>query len=111
MSGELLEEPIEVVLRHEQDVRAGMITFDGRVVEFFGFRETDSSRVHARQIAEVELSFKGGMLSTPALTLHGRFGSLGYTQAIDPREEEKPQLEKLAAAIERAAARYPEENK
>jgi hypothetical protein len=111
MSGELLSEPIEVVLQHEQDVRAGMVTFDGRIVEFFGFRETDSARVHIRQIERVDLNLKGGMLSTPTLTLHGRFGSLGYTQAIDPREEEKPQLEELAAAIEKAASRYPEEVK
>jgi hypothetical protein len=106
---ELLDKPIEIVLQHEQDVRAGMITFDGRIVEFFGFRETGSTRVHARQIARVELSLKSGMLSTPSLSLHGRFGSLGYSQAIDPREEEKPQLEKLAAAIEKVASRYPEE--
>jgi hypothetical protein len=109
MRSDLLREPIEVILQHDQDVRAGMISFDGRIVEFFGFREADSARVHVRQVERVDLDLKGGMLSTPTLTLHGRLGSLGYTQAIDPREEEEPQLEKLAAAIEKAASRYPEE--
>jgi hypothetical protein len=50
------------------------------------------------------------MLSTPTLTLHGRAGSIGFSQAIEPADEEGPQLEKLVAAIEKAVSRYPEED-
>ena len=103
-----MSEPIEVIVEAKADSQSGMITFDGTIVEFFGFRKVESTRVHVRQVKDVEVSFESGLLSTPMFSITGRHGSLGCTQGIEPKEEIKPELENLAEAIRKAASRYPE---
>ncbi|MBK5110408.1 MAG: hypothetical protein JJE10_03470 [Thermoleophilia bacterium] len=105
MSGET----IEVVIPHKHPASAGMFTFDGKVVEVFGFGTNNSVRLHVRQIGEVELNFEAGVFSAPCLRFGGRAGSTGWTQVIDPREEDRPKLQEFAAAVEAAASDNPEE--
>ena len=95
-------ETIEVVLQHEHPPSAGMLTFDGAVVEIFGFGLDRSVRLHIRQIAEVELNEEGGVFAAPCLRFEGRLGSDGWTQVIDPAETDWAPLERFAAAVEAA---------
>ena len=104
-----MSETIEVLIEAEDDLQSCLVTFDGSVVEFFGYRQIQSTRVHVRQITEVEVTYKSGLLSTPMINLKARFGSLGYTQPIAPKNEAvKPEIEKLAEAIREAVSRNPE---
>jgi len=97
---------IEVRLEHDQPTLDGLLTFDGEVVEVFGFNDVHSVRLPARLIEGAVLSLKKGLLSQPNITFPGRGGCMGYTQAIDPPDEVKPALEDFASAVSRAASRH-----
>lgn len=101
-------ETIELILQHEHPASAGMLIFDGSVVEVFGFGLDRSVRLHVRQIAKVELNEEDGVFSAPSLRFEGRLGSTGWTQVIDPAESDKPKLEQFAAAVEAAVSDSPE---
>ena len=92
---------IEVRLENSQPSLDGLLTFDGEVVEVFGFNDVRSVRLPARLIEGAE-----GLLSQPKVTFPGRNGCMGYTQAIDPSDELKPALEEFASAVTRAASRF-----
>ncbi|HTU15474.1 MAG TPA: hypothetical protein VMF31_09765 [Solirubrobacterales bacterium] len=100
-----MSEWIEV--RHEHKVPAmnGLFTFDGRVVEVFGFNDVHSVRLPVSLIEGAELSFDKGLISQPSITFRGRGGGQGYTKAIDPPDELKPELESFAAAVTAAAVK------
>ncbi len=97
---------IEVRLENSQPSLDGLLTFDGEVVEVFGFNDVRSVRLPARLIEGAEVSFDKGLLSQPKVTFPGRNGCMGYTQAIDPSDELKPALEEFASAVTRAASRF-----
>lgn len=89
----------ELRLRHAQPPMDGLITFDGKVVEIFGFNDVHSIRMPVDLLTEVTVSFKSGLLSQPALTFKGGKGTLGYNRAIEPPEEQQPEIENFVAAV------------
>jgi hypothetical protein len=101
-----MSEWLEVRLESDQPTLDGLLTFDGEVVEVFGFNDVHSVRLPARLIEGASVSFKKGMLSQPSITFPGRNGCMGYNQAIDPSDEIKPALEDFAATVNRAASRH-----
>lgn len=101
-----MSEVVEVRLESSQPALDGLLTFDGEVVEVFGFNDVHSVRLPARLIEGAKVSFEKGLLSQPNITFPGRGGCMGYTQAIDPPDELKPAVEEFAAAVTRAAARH-----
>lgn len=100
-----MSEWIEV--RHEHKVPAmdGLFTFDGKVVEVFGFNDVHSVRLPVALIEGAEVSFDKGLIAQPSITFKGRNGGMGYTKAIDPPDMLKPELESFAAAVSAAAAK------
>lgn len=101
-----MSEWIEVRLEHDQPSLDGLFTFDGEVVEVFGFNDVRSVRLPARLIEGASVSFKKGMLSQPTITFPGRNGCMGYVQAIDPPDEVKPALDDFVTTVTRAASRH-----
>ncbi len=93
---------IELRLEHEQPGMNGLLTFDGKVVEAFGFNDVRSVRMPVRLLDEVTVSFKSGMLSQPAITFKGRDGAPGYNRAIEPSVEQQPEIESFVAAVNAA---------
>lgn len=93
---------IEVRLEHKQATMDGLLTFDGEVVEIFGFNDVRSVRMPVRLIEEVTVSFKDGFIAQPSVTFQGRRGGMGYVQAIEPPPEMQPELEHFAAAVNKA---------
>ncbi|MBN8866204.1 MAG: hypothetical protein J0H98_01500 [Solirubrobacterales bacterium] len=91
--------PIELRLEHEQPAMDGLITFDGRVVEAFGFNDVHSVRMPVGLLGEVTVSFKSGLMSQPAITFKGRNGALGYNRAIEPPDQQQPEIENFVAAV------------
>jgi len=103
-----MTERIDVVLNNKEEHLSGVISFDGHVIEIFGFQNKEPERIHIRQVNSVELSFKSGMLSMPMLRILPHLGSWGLTQGFEPDANERMELEKLAAAIEAAASKNPD---
>jgi hypothetical protein len=75
----------------------GLVTFDGRVLEFFGFGEQGSRRFHVSQIQRIELG--GSMLS-----LDVGPGGVGMKLAIRLDDAERAQLGELVDEVRRATA-------
>jgi hypothetical protein len=92
----------ELRLEHEQPAMDGLITFDGQVVEAFGFNDVHSVRMPVGLLHEVKVSFKSGLLAQPAITFVGRKGALGYNRAIEPPDLQQPEIESFVAAINAA---------
>ncbi len=98
---------VEVVIRHKNANMAGVLSFDGRVLEAFGFTRESPVRFHVRLIESAELVMGRPM---PHLKVVGRSGGiLGFVQMFDPSPSEQAELEVLAAALTEAAAGYEEE--
>ena len=94
-----MSEVIEVLLPHEQEQWHGVVRFDGTIVEFLGFNEVRSVRIHIHEIDSAELSTKKGMLSQPHIMFRGHWTGGAYNHVIDPPDELVPELEELVAAI------------
>jgi len=93
---------LEVRLEHEQHQLRGVLRFDGEVVEIFGFNDVHSRRIHIHDVSSAEASFKSGIIAMPTLKLHGKAGSIGYAQGIEPPPEQQPEIEDFVAAINKA---------
>jgi hypothetical protein len=94
-----MSDGVRVSLRHENVSYAGVIAFDGEVVEVLGFADTVSHRMPIELIDEVELSDREfNAFSNPA-----KGDSYGIQLAIKPSDEELAALEELADAIRSAA--------
>jgi hypothetical protein len=86
---------VRVTLSHENVAFAGVLAFDGEVVEVLGFAETISHRMPAELIDEVEVSDrKFNVFSNPE-----KGNSYGIQLAIDASEDERASLQELADAI------------
>jgi hypothetical protein len=87
-----------VVLNHENVAYAGVISFDGEVVEILGFADTISHRMPVELVDEVELSDREfNVLSNPV-----KGDAYGIQLAIDAGDDEVPALRGLADAIRSA---------
>jgi hypothetical protein len=90
---------IRVSLANENVAYAGVITFDGKVLEILGFADTISHRMPIELIDEVELSDRElNAISNPA-----KGDSYGIQLAIKPSGDETAALEELVAALRSAA--------
>lgn len=90
---------IRVNLANENVAYAGVITFDGEVLEILGFADTTSHRMPIELIDEVELSDREfNAFSNPA-----KGDSYGIQLAIKPSDEERVALQELADTIQGAA--------
>lgn len=89
----------EVRLEHDQPALDGLLTFDGKVVEVFGFNDVHSVRIPVPLISEVTFSFKSGLLSQPVISFKGKRGAMGYNRAIEPPDHQQPEIEAFAAAV------------
>ena len=88
-----------VVLANENVAYAGVIAFDGEVLEILGFADTASHRMPVELIDEVELSDREfNAFSNPA-----KGDSYGIQLAIKPSDEEMAALQELANAVQSAA--------
>jgi hypothetical protein len=91
--------PMRVRLVNENVSYAGVITFDGEVLEILGFADTTSHRMPIELIDEVELSDREfNAFSNPA-----KGDSYGIQLAIKPSDEERAALQELADAVQAAA--------
>ena len=100
-----MSESIAVRLEHRQPTMDGVLTFDGEVVEIFGFNDVHSVRLPLGLIEGAKVSFDKGLIAQPNITFPGRGGGMGYTQAIEPPDEQRPELENFAARVTASAAR------
>jgi hypothetical protein len=88
-----------VVLANENVAYAGVIAFDGEVLEILGFADTASHRMPIELIDEVELSDREfNAFSNPE-----KGDSYGIQLAIKPSDEEMAALQELADAVQSAA--------
>ncbi len=100
-----MSEWLELRLEHRQPTMDGVLTFDGRVVEIFGFNDVHSVRLPLALIEGADVSFKAGLLAQPTITFPGRGGGLGYSRAIEPPEEQHAEIEEFCALVSAAARR------
>ena len=94
--------PRDLRLKHEQPAMDGLLTFDGELVEAFGFNDVHSVRMPVRLLEEASVSFKSGILAQPAITFKGTNGALGYNRAIEPPQDQQPEIEDFVAAVNAA---------
>lgn len=77
----------------------GILAFDGRVLEFFAAGSREASwRVHARQVARVELEPRKGVVLIKAVKDAKWYG--GFLA-----REDDPRIEELRLAVVRASGR------
>jgi len=99
-----MSERIDVVLDHAEAQWNGVVSFDGLVLEFFGFAKPEGFRIHVEQIESLELSLEEGRLRKPFLSVRGGRGPLGRMQDMRPDEAEGQRLEGLVEAVRAAAS-------
>jgi hypothetical protein len=88
-----------VSLTHENVAYAGVIAFDGEVLEILGFADTASHRMPIELIDEVEVSAREfNAFSNPA-----KGDSYGIQLAIDASDDEMPALQELPDAVRSAS--------
>ncbi len=88
-----------VVLANDNPAYAGVVSFDGEVIEAIGFADTMSQRLPIEIVDEVQLEDSMlHVLSNPA-----KGDSYGIELPIKPSDEERAALQELADAVETAA--------
>jgi hypothetical protein len=93
-----MSETIRVSLAHENVGYAGVVTFDGEVLEILGFADTISHRMPIELIDEVELSDREfNAFSNPA-----KGDSYGIQLAIKPSDDDVVQVQSLVDAVQAA---------
>jgi len=84
----------------ELDLGSGIVAFDGRIVEAFGFDigDSDSRRVHIEMVEEVELA-EGRY---DMLRIHGR-GASGWGVTLKLDQSRRAELEQFMQQVRDAA--------
>jgi hypothetical protein len=90
---------VRVVLANANPAYAGVVSFDGEVVEAVGFADTMSQRLPIEIVDEVEL--EDSMLHV--LSNPEKGDSYGIELPIKPSDEERVALQGLADAVQGAA--------
>jgi hypothetical protein len=80
----------------------GTISFDGQVLEVFGFGEQDSRRFHVGQIESIEVG--GGAPAGGRFVLDAGPAAVGLNMAMKLSERDRAGLEALAEEVRRAKA-------
>jgi hypothetical protein len=98
----------EVLLKNEKEQLTGLLTFDGRVFEAFGFEVGGSfesfARIPVAMMESANASFDSGLLKTPRIEIVGR-GDLGLGSMllpIDPDPSEQAAVAQLTGEIQKA---------
>ena len=90
---------VRVFLANENVAYAGVVSFDGQVLEALGFADTTAYRMPIELIDEVELDDDYlNVLSNPE-----KGDSYGIQLPIKPSDEERAALQELADVIRSAA--------
>jgi hypothetical protein len=74
---------MELRLEHKQPALDGLLTFDGQVVEAFGFNDVRSVRMPVRLLEKVTVSFKSGLIAQP--TSRSRAGTVAWASSSRSR--------------------------
>ena len=91
---------VKVFLANENPAYAGVLSFDGEVLEALGFAEITAYRMPIELIDEVELSDREfNAFSNPE-----KGDSYGIQLAIKPSDDEKVALQELADSIQGSTA-------
>ncbi len=88
-------------------VEHGVITFDGQVVETFGFGKDPSQRVHVAFMDEIKLD-EGGRFSDASVSFHSTKQVTLAAGIFTEEEFKSPELAELLDAIRAAAPRLKE---
>ena len=81
----------------------GVVTFDGRVVELFGFGRQDFSvRVHVARLEELRVN-PGGRFSGPFLCFKAHGMKIDGMAVLTEEEAASPEVAALIAAVQAAA--------
>jgi len=83
----------------EVDLGNGVLSFDGRVVEFFGFSDSNTRRLHISLVQSVSLSsggFTGGQVTVEG---HG----VAIVAGANPADDRVPEVEQWMQSVRDAA--------
>jgi len=86
----------------------GVVTFDGRVVEVFGFGQTEHPlRFHVRMLKEIEVN-PGGRFSDPHVSFKARHMNREGMAIFTEEEAASPEVAALVEAVRAAAPNLEE---
>lgn len=81
----------------------GVMTFDGRVIELFGFGRQDFSvRLHVARLEQLQVN-PGGRFSSPSVTFKARGMKIEGMAVFTEEEAASPGVAALIAAVQAAA--------
>jgi hypothetical protein len=80
----------------------GVLTFDGEVVESFGYSFDRPIRAHVAMLKEIEVD-EGGRFSDPSVSFKVDGQPIGPQGAFTKEEAASPELAKLIEAVRAAA--------
>ena len=92
-----MSEPMELVCEQ------GVVSFDGRVVEVFGFGQTEHPlRFHVRMLKEIQVN-PGGRFSDPFVSFKARHMNREGMAILTEEEAASPEIVALVEAVRDAA--------
>lgn len=82
----------------------GVVTFDGRVVELFGFGQTEHPlRFHVEMLKEIQVNIPGGRFSDPFVSFKGRHMNRDGMATFTEQEAAGPEVAALIDAVRAAS--------
>jgi len=92
-----MSEPMELICEQ------GVVTFDGKVVEVFGFGQTEHPlRYHVQMLKEIQVN-EGGRFSDPFVSFKARHMNREGMATFTKEEAESPELARLVEAVRAAS--------
>ena len=87
----------------------GVLTFDGEVVELFGFGRQDFSiRVHVARLEKIQVNIPGGRWSDPFVSFKSRGMKIEGHASFTDEEAASPELTALIESVRAAAPNLEE---
>ena len=81
----------------------GVVTFDGKVVEVFGFGQTEHPlRFHVQMLKEIQVN-EGGRFSDPFVSFKARHMNREGMATFTEEEAASPEVKKLVEAVRAAS--------
>jgi len=82
----------------------GVVTFDGKVVEVFGFGQTEHPlRFHVQMLKEIQVNIPGGRFSGPFVSFKARHMNREGMATFTDEEAAGPEVAKLIDAVRAAS--------
>ena len=85
---------------------AGVLTFDGEVIEAFGFSREHSARIHVALLAKIDVS-DGGRFMSPGINFESSAQVMPLGTRFTAEEMAGPEMKSLLDAIRAAAPQVP----